>query len=333
MPAPSVSVVLPCRNAAESLTESVQSIRAQTWPDWELILFDDGSTDGSLAVARTLAAADTRIRITESPPVGIVRALQEGCRQARGACIARMDADDIAHPDRLARQMALMTRHADLALCGTGVRLFGDAVGQGLRRYERWINRLVTHEDIVRELFVECPIAHPTFLLRRSAFDQVGGYQDHGWPEDYDLCMRLFLAGKRFAKVPEPLLSWRNTPGRLSMHDPRYHPERFQALKRHYLSMTYLSGRHRFHQWGAGEVGKRWLRAWGDPKPAAVVDINPRKIGRTIHQIAVIAPDDLPGPGETFIVVAVGAPGARAEIRAWLAPRGYVEQEDYAFVA
>ncbi len=324
---------MPCFNAAETLAEAVDSIRTQTLQDWELIILDDGSSDASPRIAADYQAADARIRCRAIPHQGIVAALQHACEEARGDLIARMDADDAAHPERLERQVAFMQAHPDVALCGTQVHAFGKRLRQGRARYERWINGLVSHEQMLRDLFVECPIPHPTFMLRRSDFAEVGGYQDHGWPEDYDLVMRLFLNEKRFGKIPEPLLQWRESPERLSRVDQRYSPEQFRALKRHYLLASYLKGRDTFYQWGAGEVGKAWLREWGGRNPVAVVDINPRKIGHAIHGVKVIPPEELPAPGKVFIVVAVGAPGARAEIRAWFGPRNYRELKDYLFLA
>ena len=157
---------------------------------------------------------------------------------------------------------------------------------------------------------------------------------DHGWPEDYDLVMRLWRAGHGLGKTPEALLWWRDTTARLSMRDDRYSPHQFRRLKRHYLFEGYLAGECPFIQWGAGEVGKTWLREWpAGRRPDVVVDINPRKIGRVIHGVEVIAPDDIPPAGERFILIAVGAPGARAEIRQWLTPRGHREGEHYLFVA
>jgi glycosyltransferase involved in cell wall biosynthesis len=333
MQRPVVSIVLPCFNAAGTLTAAVESIRAQSFPAWELIIFDDGSTDASGEIAREQARADARIRVVPSAHVGIVEALRRGCAEARGEFIARMDADDAAHPDRLALQLELMRADSMLALCGAQVAVVGQDIGYGRRRYAAWINSLVTHEAIVRELFVECPIPHPTFLVRRAPFEQVGGYQNCGWAEDYDLCMRLFLAGERFGKVPRPLLDWTESPRRLSMVSPRYAPARFRELKRHYLFLSYLRGRTSFHQWGAGEVGKAWLREWEGPRPRAVADIDPRKIGRVIHGAPVIPPEDLPPPGTDFIVVAVGAPNARDEIRGWLTGHGYRELADFLFLA
>jgi len=332
-PAPQISVVMPCYNAEETLSEAIKSIQDQTFRDWEFIIIDDGSTDTSPAILDACAAEDNRIRLVHQAHGGIVRALQQGCARARGRYIARMDADDIALPERLEKQYEYMQAHPETALCGTHVRMFGAEIGEGRKRYEEWLNSLGNHDDIVRDLFVECPIAHPTFFFRREAFEHVGGYEDHGWAEDYDLCMRLFLKGGRFGMIAEPLVQWRESSERLSMAAERYALDQFRALKRAYLNRSYLEGRSVFHQWGAGEVGKLWLREWQTLKPQAVVDIHPRKIGRQIHGIPVITPDDLSGPGTTFIIIAVGAPGAREEIRAWLIPRGYVELRDFLFVA
>lgn len=330
---PQISVVLPYFNAEATLGGAIDSIRAQTCEDWELLLFDDGSTDASNAIAEDRAASDPRIRILHSRHVGIVKALQEACGESRGHFIARMDADDLAYPQRLARQRAVMKAPPMPELCGACVRMIGAGIGPGRHRYERWLNRLLTHEAMIRELFVECPIPHPTLMMTREACETAGGYQDHGWAEDYDLCLRFFTAGFRFAKTPEILLDWREAPGRLSRRNQRYAPPRFRDLKRHYLFQTYLKHRTVFYQWGAGEVGKRWLREWQARRPKAAVDINPRKIGRTIHGAPIIAPENLPPPGHAYVVVAVGAPSARDEIRDWFISHGYRELEDFIFLA
>ncbi len=336
MNAPEVSIVMPVWNAASSLDAAVQSILHQSFSDLEVILWDDGSTDESPAIARRWAQRDSRIRLMVTSHKGIVAALRLACAQSRGRYIARMDADDTAHPERIARQFALMESDSDVALCGTHVRMCGAQVGSGRLRYESWINALTTHEAIVREIFVECPIAHPTFFMRRDAFDAVGGYRDAGWAEDYDLCMRFWRAGYCFAKVDAVLLDWHERDNRHSMVHPRYDPAQFRALKRHYLEGSYLGNLpapRRFFQWGAGEVGKIWLREWKTYVPEGVIDINPRKIGTKIHDFHVLSPEGLPPPGQVFVTIAVGAPGAREDIRSYLNPRGYRECQDYLFVA
>jgi glycosyltransferase involved in cell wall biosynthesis len=330
---PLISIILPFRNAAATLAVAVDSIRSQTLREWELLLWDDGSTDTSRPMAETLAEHDGRIRVLGGTHVGIVEALRQACAAATGDYLARMDADDIAHPDRLEAQLAYMESNPHVAVCGTQVRVYGPATRVGQRRYIRWLNETVSEPDILRELFIECPLPHPTFFLRRSAYEAIDGYLDLGWPEDYDLILRLFQAGFGIGKVPRVLLDWQDLPGRHSRTDPRYAERQFRAVKRHYLFRTYLKDRSNFYQWGPGEVGKRWLREWEERRPVAVVDINPKRIGETIHGVPVIAPEDLPPPGKTFFVVAVGAPDVRRLIREWCCARGYVEQRDYLFLA
>jgi glycosyltransferase involved in cell wall biosynthesis len=332
---PLVSVVMPVHNAGKTVEVAVESVRGQSWGDLEIVAVDDGSTDASPDLLARQARMDPRVRLLTPGRVGLVRALQLGCEAARGAFIARMDADDWSAPDRLARQMRVMLGDTRLGLVAARVMDMGQTVGLGRRRYSAWLNGLDCHEAIVRNMFVECPVAHPTVLLRRSALEAVGGYRDCDWPEDYDLVLRLFLAGWRFGVVRgRALVRWRDWPGRHSRVDGRYSPERFRACKMHYLMQTdWLSGRRRVIQWGAGREGKAWLRLYPPGRrPEQVVEVNPKKIGRRIHGAQVITPDNLPPPGDWALIVAVGVEGAREEIRRWLAPRGWREGHDYLFV-
>ena len=330
---PLISVLLPVYNAQETVLAAVNSIQGQDFGDWELVAVDDGSTDASGETLDALARDDERIRIVHRGHAGIVGALQTAVAQARGIYFARMDADDVCRPERFSRQLRCLERNRSVGLCGGRVQMVGGSVGSGRRRYEEWINSLVDHEDISREILVECPIPHPTFMLSRSWYERVGGYVETDGPEDYDLVLRLWAAGAQFAKPETVILDWRDHPRRLSMTDPRYGEPAFRAMKRHYFSLAAPAQGRAFYQWGAGEVGKRWLREWGDDAPTAVVDINPRKIGRNIHGTRVIQPEQLPGPDRCFVAVMVGTPGARDEIRAFLNPRGFREGTDYRFLA
>lgn len=332
---PCVSIILPARDAASTLTDAVESLRRQSFPDWELLVVDDGSTDGTPALARRFEEADPRIRLLQPGRVGLVEALRAGCAAARGAYLARMDADDIAHPDRLKRQLDTLEGDPEAALCGARVEDIGPA-GEGRRRYSAWLNAMTSHEDVVREILVECPLAHPTFLMRRAPLEAVGGYGDRDWPEDYDLVLRLWRAGHRFAVAPgPPLLQWRDSPGRLSRRDTRYSPERFRACKLHHLLLSPLLPPGRpLVQWGAGQEGKAWLRAWPEGRrPARVVEVDPRKTGKRIHGVPVVTPEELGPPDGALLVVAVGAAGARDLIRPWLTERGWAEGRDFVFVA
>lgn len=330
---PVLSVVLPVYNGAATLAAAIASIQAQDYRDWLLLVIDDGSTDDSVAIATERAAGDGRIRVLQRPHRGLVPALRFGCGEAQGDFIARMDADDISHPERFSRQLAWFDAHPRGGLCGTRVTVVGERIRPGRRRYEQWLNSHTGHEAIDRAMFVECPIAHPAFMMRRAAYASLDGYRDFQGPEDYDLVLQFWHGGYELGNVDASLLEWRESPHRHSMNSPRYTETAFRRLKRVWLKRAGVGAGRPLYQWGAGEVGKRWLREWPVGVVEAVVDIRPGKIGQVIHGYDVILPEQLPPPGACFFLVAVGTPGAREIIRAWCRGRGYVECRDFRFLA
>ncbi len=333
---PLVSVLLPCRDVGSVLPEAVASLRAQTFGDYEVVAVDDGSVDDTWDQLRAWAATDARVRTLHNHGRGLVAALATAQAYARGLLVARMDADDVAEPRRFEAQLALFRENPTLTACGTHVRYFPrSAVGEGGRRYESWLNSLCSPESVARDVFVECPLAHPTLMLRRSALVGVGGYRDMGWPEDYDLVLRLWWTGATLAVVPEVLLHWRESPSRASRVDERYAPEAFRRCKVHYLARTLAAGRSGVVVWGAGPVGKAFARELlaQHVRLRAFVDLDRRKIGQEIHGVPVIAPEGIEQYREAFVVGAVGSPGARTEIRAALDERGWREGVDYCAVA
>lgn len=186
MRAPSVSVVMPVRDAAPYLEESVTSILGQSFDDFELVAVDDGSVDESPEILRRLAAQDGRITVHEHrTPHGLVGSSNDAVSRANAPLIARMDADDIAHPDRLLRQVEVFAANPEAVLVGT---LFQgiDAGGRVVRPLDR--ARLLRPTTI--------PFPHGSAMFRRAAFDSVGGYRPgtEGW-EDQDLFVRLGRLG------------------------------------------------------------------------------------------------------------------------------------------
>ena len=336
---PLISVLLPVYNAAHTLPEALESLRAQTLTDFEVIAVDDGSTDTTPEILARFSR-DSRFRSFSQPHQGILPALNAGLAACRAPYVARMDADDRAHPARLEKQAAFLDAHPEVAVTGCLVRAFpAEHVRTGFRIYLEWLNSLTTHADICREIFVESPLPHPSVMFRREWVERVGGYQERGWPEDYDLWLRLCLAGARFAKVPEVLLEWRERPDRLTRTDSRYSLENFLRAKAHYLARGPLAGRDAVIVWGAGMMGRRLskhLLRQGAPL-AAFVDIDPRKIGNTRRGRPIIAPQDLPGWWRRYenpvLLAAVGARGARQLIRQRLTRLGLVEGRDWWGVA
>jgi GT2 family glycosyltransferase len=322
------------------MDEALASIVGQTFSDFELVAVDDGSTDGSAERLQAWAEREARLRVLRLAPRGLIEALNAGLAACRAPLIARMDADDRCHQDRFAEQVRLLEAEPALAAVGCLVEAFPAAeVRPGLALYLEWLNGLTTPEAIAREIYVESPLVHPSVMMRRAWCQRVGDYQEHGWPEDYDLWLRMHAAGGRFAKVPRVLFDWREHRARLTHANPRYTIERFLQAKVHYLLEGPLAGRGSILIWGAGIVGKqlsRLLLAQGAPL-AAFIDIDPAKIGRTRRGLPVVAPqaclDLWRASPDPILLAAVGARGARALVREQINALGLVEGRDWWAVA
>jgi hypothetical protein len=247
-----------------------------------------------------------------------------------------MDADDVALPERLAVQVEALDADPFLVACGGRVELFPrEAVRDGMRRYETWVNGLVTAELAARDAFVECPVPHPTLVARTEAIAAVGGYRDPGWPEDYDLLLRLHARGLAFRNVPEVVLRWREHPARLSRRDGAYAQEAFVRCKVHHLRTTLLRGRPGAVVWGAGPVGKAFARellAQGE-RVLAFVEVDPRKLGKRIHGAPVVPVDEAPRFREGLSLGAVAGTAGREQIRRMVASQGAREGTDFVAVA
>ena len=216
MPAdPLVSVLLPVWNGERFLRAAIDSITAQTYGAFELIVIDDGSSDDSLAIAREAAAYDRRIVVLPLPHHGLPAALNAGIAAARGLYLARMDADDCAMPARLAQQVAHLDAHPRCVVVGGAVEVV-DAYETrlGVVRFP------LAHAAIVDALAAgRSGFAHPAVLMRREPVVAAGGYRGSAFPsEDLDLWFRLTHHGE-FANLDEPLLQYRRHPGAVGVRE------------------------------------------------------------------------------------------------------------------
>ena len=333
---PLVSVVLPVRDGALTLDAALRSLAAQTFARFEVVVVDDGSRDDTPLIARAWVQRDERFRVLRTGPEGIVAALQRGLAEARGRYVARMDADDVSHPERMAAQCDLLERSPGLAGCGTGVRYVPrSTVPPRAAEYAAWLNSMTDWETVTANIFVECPLAHPTFMFRREVLAAVGGYRDRAWPEDYDLLLRLWRRGCRFVAVPRVLLDWENGDGRLSRTHPAYSLDAFRACRVHHLRRSLLVGREGVVVWGAGPTGKRLaleFRRQG-VRVDAFIEVDPRKIGQIIHGAPVRsmrAARDFP---HAFHAGAVARATGRETVRVAAREAGLTEGEDFISMA
>lgn len=324
---PTVSILMPVRNEQRFLTTALRSLTAQTLKDWELVVVDDGSMDDTPCILAAAAKCDRRIRILHSGGQGLVPALNIGLANCHAPLVARMDGDDVAHPDRLAEQAAFLSTHNQVGLVACSYRHFPrQQVGKGMLGYEQWQNQLVSHESILADLFVESPFVHPSVMFRRQAVESVGGYRDMGWAEDYDLWLRLAAAGTRFARLPRTLFFWRERPDRTTRVSGAYTPDAFRRCKVHHLKNGFLRREHKVILAGAGKEGRAWYRLLREAgiQVSCWVDIDPRKVGRILHDAPVLATNQVKADGIKMLMT-VGVRGARSVVRRWASQAGFRE--------
>ena len=239
---PSVSVLMPCYNCSGTIDSALDSIFHQTISDYEIVAVDDGSSDSTLKILQQHSTNDNRLKIIPIDHTGIVGALNHGLEHCSAPYIARMDSDDIAHPERLEMQVSFLNENPQIGLVSCRVEGFpAQDVREGFQVYLDWLNGLLSDEEIKTQIFIESPLPHPSVLFRAGIIQEVGSYLDHGWPEDYDLWLRMYNAGVKFTKLPEVLLRWREYPDRLTRTDSRYSLENFLRAKAHYLAEGPLS--------------------------------------------------------------------------------------------
>lgn len=332
-----ISILLPFHNAGETLPECLESILRQEHRHWELVAVNDQSTDGTDAWLRQLARRDERIRVLDNPRKGLVNALNHGLGACQHELVARMDADDIMYPQRLAAQLEHFRCTPDLALSATRVRLFPVAlIEKGFREYIRWQNRCCSPSDIARQIYVESPFAHPSVMFRASRVRALDGYRQGLFPEDYDLWLRLFHSGHPMEKLPEILLDWRESPNRVSRTDPRCSRDAFDGLRARYLARDsrLLAHRDNFVIWGAGRKTRKRCRHLLDLgfQPRAWVDIDTKKIGNEIRGTPVVDSSWLERNGRPFVLIYVANHGAREDIAGVLDAMGYIQGENYLAV-
>lgn len=209
--APRVSVLMPVYNGEPYVKEAVASILNQTFTDYEFIVVDDGSTDETWSILESYAV-DPRIRLIQNEiNLGLARSLNRALAMARGEYVARMDADDVSRPNRLATQVAFLDNHRSIGVVGSTVQIV-DAGGS----LGRVLSRPPTDALIRWSLCFQTPLAHPSVLMRKAVLDRVGGYNDALLAnQDRDLWHRL-SALTRFANLKVPLLLYRKHPGQIS---------------------------------------------------------------------------------------------------------------------
>ena len=337
---PSVSIVLPYRDSEKTIDECIQSVIAQELQNWELLAVNDHSSDNSESILRGYADKDDRIKALQTIGKGIVSALNQGVRHSSAPLIARMDADDRMLPERLGSQVDFMEKNPETGLVSCKVEYFSPSPNdtRGYENYVEWTNEQLSHEEISLNRFVESPLAHPSVLFRKGLLDEFGPYEDGDFPEDYELWLRFLAGGVRMNKLDKILLQWRDHPARLSRQSERYSKDAFQRTKARYLALWLrenVQADRELRAWGAGKVARNQAKHLSREgvQLDRFFDVDPKKVGTPRPGLTVSPIEDIPAPGNIFLLVLAGARSARAKITRFLEKKEYSLGEDYLFVA
>lgn len=225
-----ISILLPFRNAAPWIAETIASIRAQEFADWELICINDHSEDESAAIAHNIA--DERITLLENAGKGIIPALQTGLAHAKGEFITRMDADDIMPSGRLSLLYEQISQSPSKTIATGKVSYFSEAeVSEGYRKYEAWLNERIDNQDHYDHIYRECVIASPNWITRKADLIEHKIFDALTYPEDYHMTFLWKEHGFTIQGIPEVTLHWREHPARTSRNSDVYDQTSFFTLK------------------------------------------------------------------------------------------------------
>lgn len=249
---------MPVRNAGPFLEECLTSIIKQSYPNWELHVTNDHSTDDSMFLLQKYSNKIPNIHLHLNDGKGIIDALKTAYSKTKGQLITRMDADDIMPPEKLAIMSTLLLQHGIGHLVTGKVNYFSETkLGDGFQKYETWLNKFCIEDNHFSEIYKECVIPSPCWMMLREDFDKIGAFDSELYPEDYDLCFRMYKYNIAVVSSDQILHHWRDHSSRASRNDENYSDNRFLDLKITYFLELDYNEHHPLIIWGAGKKGKR----------------------------------------------------------------------------
>lgn len=326
-----ISIIMPVKNTSQFLNECLDSILNQSYTKWELLAVDDNSTDDSLAILKEYAVRDKRIRVYQTSGNGIIDALRLAYENSTGEFITRMDSDDIMSNDKLE------VLSDNLLSAGKGnvsvglVQYFSEnGVGDGFQNYENWLNGLTLKGDNFKEIYKECVIPSPCWMMYREDLEKCDAFNPNCYPEDYDLVFRFYMNELKPIPCDKILHHWRDYPTRTSRTDEHYADNTFIEIKAHYFLEQEYDAKKNLVLWGAGGKGK----ALAQILIAKNIDFqwicdNPKKIGKHIYDKQMLSISELDNIANPQSIVTVANPKAQEEIKQYFELRDQVSMRDF----
>lgn len=328
-----ISILMPVFNTEKYLTECIESILAQTEKDWELLVVNDFSTDQSFELLKRFEGSDERIRVFQNKEKGIIPALRVAFENSEGELITRMDSDDVMYPQKLACLKRPLVKMGAGNLAVGGVEYFSEeGVGEGFRKYEEWLNGMTEQGKNFDDIYKECSIPSPSWMIHRDDLIRAGAFEPNVYPEDYDLVFRFREIGLKIIPSQKVVHRWRDRPERASRTDANYRDFTFIQLKARWFVKSDYNFERPLVLWGAGKKGKRIARILNEEGISfGWVTNNPEKIGKEIRGVELREIDILKRLNNPQIIIAVASPTDQIEIENELRDLGMRKNEHYFF--
>ncbi len=330
---PLVSILIPFKNTAIFLPDCITSILKQSYTNWELIIIDDGSTDNSFSIVDKFADQDSRIKLFKNTGAGIIEALRLALSKSEGVFITRMDSDDLMTPNKLEILSTNLIKYGKQHLAVGQVNYFSEkGIGDGYKSYELWLNKLTQTGTNYDEIYKECVIPSPCWMVYKEDLIACGAFDPDRYPEDYDLAFRFYKHQLKCIPCDINLHHWRDYAIRTSRTHEHYAENHFIELKLHYfLELNFIKEKS-LVIWGAGNKGK--VLAKGLIKkdiPFNWICNNPNKIGRDIYGQVLEPFEFLKELEQPQSIITVANASSQAYIKTYLKQQQMQPMIDYFF--
>ena len=285
MEKPLVSILIPFKNTEAFLQECLDSILNQQYSRWEVLAIDDASSDNSWGIVQNYTDKDQRFKLLKNEGKGIIEALRTAYTHCNGDLITRMDSDDIMTPDKLIAMVKLLLENGKGHVAVGQVRYFSHrGISNGYARYEAWLNTLTGKGSNFTEIYKECVIPSPCWMVFKEDLDNCGAFEPNRYPEDYDLTFRFYEQQLKCIPYDKILHFWRDYDTRTSRTSEHYATNYFLDIKLHYFLKLEYDPSRPLVIWGAGNKGKTIAKSLLEREiDFTWICDNPNKINKNIY--------------------------------------------------
>lgn len=333
MQKPLISILTPFKNTSQFLPECLDSILNQTYTNWELIIVDDGSNDNSYSIVQKYADKDSRIKPYKNSGKGIIMALRAAFEFSKGELITRMDSDDIMKPNKLEiLSQNLLKKGKNHVAIGLVKYFSSVGISDGYAKYEVWLNKLTKAGTNYSEIYKECVIPSPCWMIHREDLISCDAFNPDDYPEDYDLTFRFYKRGFKCIPCDKVLHLWRDYSTRTSRTHEHYAQNYFLDIKiKYFIELDFDSSRP-LVVWGAGFKGKTIAKHLVENNiPFVWICDNPKKVGKHIYGQTMKRFDFLEELDNPQSIITVANENAQEEIKAYFKKNYMKPMVDYFF--